>query len=274
MPIDSSATVSPTARIHPDAVIGPGCVIGDFCVIESDTVLGRSCELEPYVFIKRWTTMGDANRISAGACLGTDPFDKAFTGERSYLRIGHRNVIREHFTISRGTKPESVTTIGDDNYIMGSGHIAHNAHVGNSCVIASCALLAGYVEVEDQAFISGGVAIHQFSRIGRLAMVGGKVRVNRDCPPYFLYSGLYNEPVGLNRVGLRRAGIPREDVTQLKEAYRILYSSGLKMDEALTRIEADLTSPHALHIAAFIRKCKRPVSRPGHRQRWESDDSA
>ncbi len=272
MPIDPSAIVSPTARIHPDAMIGPECVIGDFCVIESGVVMGRGCQLEPHVFVKRWTALGEENRISAGACLGTDPFDKAFTGERSYLRIGNRNVIREHFTISRGTKPESETTIGDDNYIMGSGHIAHNARVGNGCVIASCALLAGYVEVEDQAFISGGVAIHQFSRIGRLAMVGGKVRVNRDCPPYFLYSGLYNEPVGLNRVGLRRAGIGREDLRQLKEAYRILYSSGLKMEQALERIEAELPSAHARHLVTFIRACKRPVSRPGRRPRHEMED--
>jgi UDP-N-acetylglucosamine acyltransferase len=272
MPTDPSAIVAPTARVHPDAVIGPGCVIGDFCVIESDVAMGSGCHLEPYVFVKRWTRLGDENRISAGACLGTDPFDKAFTGERSYLEIGDRNIIREHFTISRGTKPESTTTIGNDNYIMGSGHIAHNARIGNSCVIASCALLAGYVEVEDQAFISGGVAIHQFSRIGRLAMVGGKVRVNRDCPPYFLYSGLYNEPVGLNRVGLRRAGISIADIGELKQAYRTLYSSGLKMEEALTRIEATLSSPHARHLAAFIRSCKRPVSRPGRKRRIDVED--
>ena len=110
MPIDPSATVAPTARIHSDTVIGAGAVIGDFCVIEQDVVIGAGCRLEPYVYIKRWTTMGEHNEISAGTALGTDPFDKAFTGERSYLRIGNRNKIREHYTISRGTAPESRAT--------------------------------------------------------------------------------------------------------------------------------------------------------------------
>src|SRR5215472_12899760 len=163
MPIDPSAVVSPTARVHPDAVIGPCVRVGEFCVIEADVEIGAGCTFEPYVFVKRWTTMGERNRVSAGTVLGTDPLDKGFTGERSYLRIGNDNQIREHYTVSRGTAPESATTIGDGNYIMTSGHIAHNCTIGNHTVIASCALIAGYVEIEDQAFISGGVVVHQFS---------------------------------------------------------------------------------------------------------------
>src|SRR5579863_697618 len=124
MPVDSSALVALTARIHPDAVIGPGTRIGEFCVIESDVAIGAGCLLEPYVYIKRWTTLGERNEISAGTVLGTDPLDKNFSGERSYLRIGNGNKIREHYTISRGTAPESVTEIGDGNYIMTSGHVA------------------------------------------------------------------------------------------------------------------------------------------------------
>ena len=167
--------MAPTARVHPDARIGPQAVIGEFAIIEQDVVIGAHCRLEPYVYVKRWTTLGERNEISAGTVLGTDPLDKDFTGERSYLRIGNGNIIREHYTISRGTQPESATEIGDGNYIMTSGHIAHNCRIGNNCVIASCALVAGYVEVEDQAFISGGVVIHQFSKIGRLAMIGGQL---------------------------------------------------------------------------------------------------
>ena len=198
MPIDPSAAVAPTARIDPGAIIGPGARIGEFCVIESDVEIGAGCLLEPYVYIKRWTTLGERNEISAGTVLGTDPLDKGFTGERSYLQIGNRNKIREHYTISRGTQPESVTEIGDENYIMTSGHIAHNCKIGSRTVICSCALVAGYVEVEDQAFISGGVVIHQFSKIGRLAMIGGNTRVNSDVPPFFLYSGFNVEAKGLN----------------------------------------------------------------------------
>src|SRR5712671_8121812 len=166
-------TIAPTARVDPRASIAPDASIGEYCVIEPDVVIGAGCRLEPYVYVKRWTTLGEANEISAGTALGTDPLDKNFTGERSYLRIGNRNKIREHYTISRGTQPESATEIGDDNFIMTSGHIAHNSKIGSNCVIASCALVAGHVEVEDGAFISGGVVIHQFSTIGRLSMIGG-----------------------------------------------------------------------------------------------------
>jgi UDP-N-acetylglucosamine acyltransferase len=223
--------------------------------------MGAECALEPYVYIKRWTSLGERNRISAGTVLGTDPLDKAFTGERSYLRIGNGNRIREHFTISRGTAPESATEIGDENYIMTSGHIAHNCRVGNRTVIASCALLAGYVEVEDQAFISGGVAVHQYSRIGRLAMIAGMTRVNSDVPPFFLYAGGYVAAKGLNVVGLRRAGYQASDVAVLKRAYRILYRSGLKLAEALQRIETEIPTPETLHLVSFIRRSERGICR-------------
>ena len=261
MPLDSSASVAPTARIHPDADVGPRSVIGEYCVIESGVTLGAETRLEPYVYVKRWTTMGDGNEISAGTVLGTDPLDKGFTGERSYLRIGHRNKIREHYTISRGTEPESVTEIGDDNYIMTSGHIAHNCKIGNGTVIASCALLAGYAEVEDQAFISGGVVIHQFSRIGRLAMIGGNSRVNLDVPPFFLYSDFNVAPKGLNLVGLKRAGFTSAEIARLKQAYKLLYRSGLKLEDALKRIEAEVPGDSSRRLVNFIRQSKRGICR-------------
>ena len=262
MPIDPSAQVAPTARVHPEAVVGPGCSIGEFCVIESDVVLGARCRLEPYVLIKRWTTMGDDNEISAGTVLGTDPLDKAFSGERSYLRIGSRNKIREHYTISRGTKPESVTTIGDENYIMTSGHIAHNSVIGDRTVIASCALVAGYVTVEDQAFISGGVVVHQYSKIGRLAMIGGNTRVNADVPPFFLYSGFNVAPVGVNTVGLERAGYSGQQTAELKRMFRLLYRSGLRQEQALARIQTEFGTAEAEHLVNFVRSSERGICRP------------
>jgi UDP-N-acetylglucosamine acyltransferase len=261
MSINHSAVVAPTARIHPDAIIGAKTTIGEYCVIESDVVIGAGCVLQPHVFVRRWTTLGDRNEISAGTVLGTDPLDKNFSGERSYLRIGNENRIREHYTISRGTQPESVTEIGDGNYIMTSGHIAHNCRIGNHTVIASCALVAGYVEIEDQAFISGGVVIHQFSRIGRLAMIGGNTRVNSDVPPYFLYSDFNVAAKGLNSVGLRRAGVSAEEIAALKTAYRLLYRSGLKLEEALLRIESEAPSPHTAYLVSFIRASKRGICR-------------
>ncbi|MEP7355028.1 MAG: acyl-ACP--UDP-N-acetylglucosamine O-acyltransferase [Acidobacteriota bacterium] len=261
MPIDRTAQIAPTARVHPDAIIGPGVSIADFTIVEQDVVIGAECHLEPHVYVKRWTTLGARNRISAGTVLGTDPLDKNFTGARSYLKIGDDNIIREHYTISRGTAPESETTIGDGNYIMTSGHIAHNSHIGNRCVIASCALVAGHVEIEDQAFISGGVVIHQYSKIGRLAMIGGNTRVNLDVPPYFLYTGFNVEPCGLNSVGLRRAGFTQTDVRALKTAYKLLFRSKLKIDEALTRIEAEAPTGHTRHLIEFVQSSKRGICR-------------
>ena len=217
--------------------------------------------LEPYVFIKRWTTMGDGNEISAGTVLGTDPLDKNFKGDRSYLRIGSGNKIREHYTVSRGTQPESVTVIGDGNYIMTSGHIAHNSTIGNNTVIASCALVAGHVEVEDQAFISGGVVVHQYSKIGRLAMIGGNTRVNSDLPPFFLYTGFDVVAKGLNLVGLKRAGFTLAQVSAIKKAYRLLYRSGLPLEDALSRIETEIPGDEARHLVRFIRASKRGICR-------------
>jgi len=263
MSVDPSAYVAPTARIHEDAEIGPGCHIGEYCVIEQDVKLGANCRLEPYVFVRRWTTLGDSNEISAGTALGTDPLDKNFTGERSFLVIGNGNKIREHYTISRGTQPESVTRIGDNNYIMTSGHIAHNCTIGSNTVIASCVLVAGHAEVGDQAFISGGVGVHQFSKIGRLAMIAGSTRVNCDVPPFLLCAGWVR---GLNVVGLRRAGFQAEEISQLKAAYRLLYRSKLMLAEALERIENELPSPHTQHLVEFVRGSKRGICREARTQ--------
>ncbi|MBV8818082.1 MAG: acyl-ACP--UDP-N-acetylglucosamine O-acyltransferase [Acidobacteriaceae bacterium] len=261
MPVDPSAQVAPTARIHAGAEVGPQCSIGEYCVVEEDVVLGVGCRLEPYVYVKRWTTLGERNQISAGTVLGTDPLDKNFTGARSYLRIGNGNLIREHYTVSRGTQPESETLIGDGNFIMTSGHIAHNCVIGNRTVIASCALVAGHAIVEDQAFLSGGVVVHQYSKIGRLAMVGGNTRVNTDLPPFFLYSEFNARPIGLNLVGLKRAGFGREQISALKSAYRLLYRSGLKLEDALQRIEREVAGEEAAHLVQFIRSSKRGIAR-------------
>ena len=261
MAIDPSAVIAPSAVVSAEANIAGGVRIGEFCVIERDVTIGPGCVLEPYVLVKRWTTLGERNEISAGTALGTDPLDKNFQGARSYLRIGNGNKIREHFTISRGTPPESATEIGDGNFIMTSGHIAHNCKIGNQTVIASCVLLGGYVQVEDQAFLSGGVLVHQFSKVGRLAMVSGNTRVNLDAPPFFTYAGFSIAPKGLNRVGLKRAGLSAAQVAAIKQAYRLLYRSGLKLADALASIEAELPTAEARHLVEFIRSSKRGICR-------------
>jgi len=261
MPIDPTARISPTARVSANVNIGPEVEIGDFCIIEDEVSVGPRTRLEPHVIVKRWTTLGADNQVSSGTCLGTDPLDRSFSGKRSYLKIGDGNRIREHYTISRGTSPESVTQIGDHNYIMTSGHIAHNCRIGSHAVICSCALVAGYVEIEDGAFISGGVVIHQYSKIGRLAMIGGNTRVNQDVPPYFLYTEFNVAPRGLNLTGLRRAGYPPEQIRALKRAYQLLYRSQLKLVEALAAIEREVPTEHTLHLVNFIRRSQRGICR-------------
>ena len=157
--------------------------------------------------------------------------------------------------------PESVTEIGDENYIMTSGHIAHNCKIGNHTVICSCALVAGYVEGEDQAFLSGGVVVHQYSKIGRLAMIGGNTRVNSDVPPFLLCYGFDVEARGLNLVGLKRAGYQHHDIVPLKKAYQILYRSGLKLADALERITTEVPTPETLHLVDFVRRSERGICR-------------
>ena len=260
MLIDPGARVAPTARVHPEARIAAGCVIGEYCIIEQDVILGANCILEPYVYIKRWTSLGEGNEISASTVLGTDPLDKNFHGERSFLKIGSFNKIREHFTISRATVPEASTVIGDHNFIMTSGHIAHDCILGNRIVVASCALLAGYVEVEDQAFISGGVVVHQHSKIGRLAMVGGNTRVNSDLPPFFLYSEFNVAAKGVNLVGLRRAGFSAQEIDIVKSCYCVLYRSGLKKLDACLQLDS-MNHPIAEHVAKFVRASRRGIAR-------------
>ena len=260
MPVDPSADVAPSARVHPDAIVGPKVKIGEFAIVEEDVAIGAHCRLEPYVYVKRWTLWASATRFPRGLCWAPIRWTRLY--RRTQLPANRDgNIIREHYTISRGTQPESGTEIGDGNYIMTSGHIAHNCRIGNNTVIASCALVAGHVEVEDQAFISGGVVIHQYSKIGRLAMIGGNSRVNLDVPPFFLYTDFNVRPNGLNLVGLKRAGFTAEEIAALKTAYKILYRSGLKLKDALARIASQLNTEHTRHLVKFIESSERGICR-------------
>ena len=250
-----SAIVSPKARIGENVFIGP------FSIIEDDVEIGAGTRLDSHVVIKNFTTLGRDNHLHMGVLLGSDPEDKHFTGERSYLKIGDRNIFREYSTASRGTPPESTTVIGDDTYIMIGTHVAHNCRLGSGVVVCNYCSLAGYVEVGDGAFLSGGVVVHQFSKIGRLAMIGGNTRVNLDVPPFVLASEFNVAAHGLNLVGLRRAGIGKESIRELKEAYRMLYRAGLPQEKALEQIEKELSTEETRQLVAFIRASKRGICR-------------
>ncbi len=261
MAIHSSARIADTARVDERAEIGADVEIGPFCIVEGEVSIGPRSQLESHVVVKRWTTLGTDNQISTGTVLGTDPLDKNFSGERSYLTIGNGNRIREHYTISRGTEPESTTEIGDENYIMTSGHIAHNCKIGSGNIICSCALVAGHVEIEDHVFISGGVLVHQHSKIGRLALISGNARVHQDTAPYFIYSDFKIRPRAVNVIGLQRAGFQDEEIRRLKRAFNFLFRSGLSISAALEQIEREVPDEHTRHLVSFVRRSKRGICR-------------
>ena len=261
MPIEIAATalVSPRARIAENVSIGP------FCLIEDEVEIGAGTRLDSHVIVKQHTTVGENSHLYPGVVLGNDPEDKHFTGERSYLRIGNHNTFREFSSVSRGTPPESATEIGDDNYIMIGTHVAHNCRLGNQIVLCNNCSLGGYVEIDDGAFLSANVLVHQFSKIGQLAMVSGNTRVNLDVPPFLIASDFKIAAKGLNLVGLRRAGFGPETIRSLKQAYRILYQSRLPLQDALERIEREIPVSEARHLVSFIRNSKRGICRDSRR---------
>jgi UDP-N-acetylglucosamine acyltransferase len=253
-------SIHPTAIISPGARLGRDVKIGPYAVIEDETDIGEGSEVRAHACIKRFTSLGPGNIIHEGAVLGGEPQDLGFEDCESYLRVGANNRIREGVTMHRGTAPGSATLVGSDCFIMASAHVAHNCRIGDRVIIANNVALAGHVDIEDRAFISGGVVVHQFCRIGRLAMIGGNSKIIQDCLPFVTTDGVPGRACGLNIVGLRRAGLKSSEVQKLKDAYRLLLRSGLALEEALSRL-ADARDPFVDHLTGFIRASTRGFSR-------------
>ncbi|HEX9023944.1 MAG TPA: acyl-ACP--UDP-N-acetylglucosamine O-acyltransferase [Geobacteraceae bacterium] len=251
--IHATAHISPTAKIADDAEIGPNVVVGDNSVIGSGTRVMANAVIGP------WTTIGSGNVIHYGAIVGHDPQDIGYNGEESYAVIGNGNIIREYATIHRGNRPGTTTNIGDNNFIMIQSHVAHNCELGSNIVLAGGALLAGHVSVADKAIISGNCVVHQFCRIGRLAMMRGLSRTSRDVPPFCIMDETHTVK-SLNLIGLRRNGFDAKKVRALKNAYLILFRGGLNMQNAIEQVEAevDLTDD-VQELLDFIRSSKRGV---------------
>ena len=258
--------IHPTAVIAPGAKLGAGVSVGPYAIIEADTEIGEGCDIRANVVIKRFTTLGRANTIHEGAVLGGEPQDLGFVDCKSFLRIGANNRIREGVTMHRGTRPESETTVGSNCFIMANAHVAHNCSLGDDVIIANNVALAGYVDIQDRVFISGGVVVHQFCRIGRLAMIGGNSKIVQDCLPFVITDGVPGRAHGLNVVGLRRAGFKSRDLTNLKEAYRLLLRSGLSLAEAIASLE-NLTDPVIAHLIDFVRESPRGFCHEDSKQR-------
>ncbi len=251
--IHPTAHISPTAKIAEDAEIGPNVIVGDNSSIGSGTVVMANAVIGP------WTTIGSGNRIHYGAIVGHDPQDIGYIGEESYAVIGNGNIIREYATIHRGNRPGTTTIIGDNNFIMIQAHVAHNCELGNQIVLAGGALLAGHVSVADCAIISGNCVVHQFCRIGRLAMMRGLSRTSRDVPPFCIMDETHTVK-SLNLIGLRRNGFDAKKVRALKNAYLILFRGGLNMQNAIEQVEAEVDmTDDVQELIDFIRSSKRGV---------------
>jgi len=245
-----------TAIVSPGARLDHGVSVGPYAVIEGETSIGEGSDIRAHAVIKRFTTLGAGNTVHEGAVLGGEPQDLGFVDCKSYLRIGANNRIREGVTMHRGTKPESETTVGSNCFIMANAHVAHNCRLGNDVIIANNVALAGYVDIQNRAFISGGVVVHQFCRIGRLAMIGGNSKIVQDCLPFVITDGVPGRAHGLNVVGLRRAGVKSSQLQSLKNAYRILLRSGLSLEVALASI-GDPGDSMVTHLIEFIRESTR-----------------
>lgn len=255
--IHPTAIIDRKASLETSVVVGPYAVIGPHVRIGSQTRVGTHCVIEGY------TTIGADCELFTGAVVGSIPQDLKYAGEKSELIIGDRNRIREYVTINPGTKGGGgKTVIGSDCLLMAYAHVAHDCLISNHVIIANSAALAGHIVVEDRAVIGGLVGIHQFVRVGTLAIIGGCSRVVQDIPPYATCVGYPAKVFGLNSEGLRRAGIPGAAKEHLHRAFRVLFHSGLSMPHALEKVAHDVNHcPEVNHLLEFIRQSKRGVCR-------------
>lgn len=254
--IHPTAIVSEKAELGEEVRVGPYTVIADEVSIGEGTVIGAHCVIE------KGTTLGKRCEVFTGAILGSIPQDLKYIGRISFLEIGDENIIREYVTINPGTEENSKTKVGNYNLIMAYSHIAHNCLIGNNCIIANAGTLAGYVAVEDKAVVGGLVAIHQFTRVGSLAIIGGCSKVVSDVPPYSTCDGHPARVYGLNLVGLRRQGMDSSVIRQLSHAFKLLFNSGLNLHNALQKIsEEGYTSAEVSYLIEFIKSSKRGICR-------------
>jgi UDP-N-acetylglucosamine acyltransferase len=246
--IHPTAVINDHAQIHPTVKVEPYAVIGSQVTIGANTVVGS------HAIIDGLTTIGTDNQIFPGAAIGLEPQDLKYRGANSQVIIGDRNRIREYVTINRATEEGEATIIGDDNLLMAYSHVGHNCVIGNEVVIANNVAIAGHVHIESMAIISGVLGIHQFVHIGSLAMVGGMSRISRDVPPYMMVEGNPAKVRSLNLTGLKRRGFEREEIQQLRQAFRLLYLQHLPLKDAIAQLGLISESKHVQHLQNFVRE--------------------
>ena len=255
--------IHPTALVAPDAIIGDDVEIGPYAVIGSGVEIGARTTVGPHAVISGPTRVGEDNRIHQFASVGDAPQDKKYRGEPTRLEIGDRNVIREFVTLNRGTtKDQHVTRIGNDNLFMAYTHVAHDCVIGNQCVLANCATLGGHVVLGDWVIMAGFSGIHQFCKVGAHAFLANNAAVTRDVPPYVMAVGQPATPHSVNAEGLKRRGFTPEQIRNIRNAFRVLYRSGLKLAEAEAQLKAMADEqPELRPIVEFLPQSTRSIIR-------------
>ena len=250
--------ISPLAYIHPDAVIGENCEIGAFCYIDQGVVIGDNNTLMNSVTMLYGTRVGNGNIFFPGAVIGAIPQDLKFRGEDTTAEIGDNNKIRENVTINRGTAAKGKTVVGSNNLLMEGMHVAHDALIGNGCIIGNSTKLAGEIVIDDNAILSAGVLMHQFCRVGSYTMVGGGTRFSQNILPYSLVARDPSAFCGLNTVGLRRRGFDRQLIDNIHMTYQILLQSTGKLNDLMERVKNEIPmSPEIQYILDFIKESTR-----------------
>ncbi len=255
--------IHPTAIIDSTAIIGENVSIGPYCIVEADTMVGDDCVLKSHVLIANHTTIGKGNKIYSFASIGEDPQDKKYADEPTQLIIGDNNTIREYVTINRGTVDDKgITSIGNENWIMAYVHIAHDCVLGNHTILANCSSLAGHVHVEDHVILGGFTKLHQFCRVGQHAFSAMDSGFQKDLPPFVMAQGNPAKPRAINFEGLKRRQFSKERIAAIKTAYRILYKSDLKLDQAVVELEQmSQNSDDVKVMLEFIQQSSRSIIR-------------
>jgi UDP-N-acetylglucosamine acyltransferase len=261
-------SISPSARVHPTALLSPEVELGDevqvgaYAVLEGAVKLGPGCVIRPFAHLIGPITMGPENHVFTGVVIGEAPQHLRYAGEPTGVEIGAQNIFREHVTIHRGTTQSWNTRIGDRNFFMAQSHVAHDCHIGNNCTLVNGALLGGHCILEDGVIVSGNSVVHQFVRMGRLSMLSGVSGTSKDVPPFVVQQSI-NTVMGVNVVGMRRAGMTSRQIDGVRQAYHILYRHSLTIPNALAQIERELGHVDSVvEMVTFIRRSTRGINLP------------
>jgi UDP-N-acetylglucosamine acyltransferase len=251
--------IHPTAIISPEAELADDVQIGAHAVLEGPVRVGAGCVIRPGAYLFGPLTMGCHNQVCTHAVLGEQPQHVKYAGEATRVEIGDHNIFREGVTVHRGTTATWATRIGSHNFLMANSHVAHDCVIGNNCILANGCLVGGHCVLEDNVFLSGNSAVHQFIRVGRLALLSGLSGSSKDIPPFIIQQRI-NCVVGVNVVGMRRSGIPTANIDAVRRAFQLLYREGYSVPDALARIDAELGKvPEVAEMVAFIRASTRGI---------------